>query len=214
MFQEIFGSSSPRVLDNLSSSIGLPYFHGQIRRDFWNVPEKDTIEGEKEHEQRRGSRLLIATVVAGITFAATFVDTGASGSKGKRIEFQVFYFLNVLSLVFSFFVIYNEIVGKNLVMPTRSASKFARLSVSAMLVANAAWFSATQHGDTKLSLRGSVKFIISKTFLFLYLYFLPEFNEALRVKEKQRQLYNRGFSFSVSYVLAYIRKKFQKQHAL
>ncbi|KAH0987147.1 hypothetical protein GBA52_014324 [Prunus armeniaca] len=155
MFQEIFGSSSPRVLDNLSSSIGLPYFHGQIRRDFWNVPEKDTIEGEKEHEQRRGSRLLIATVVAGITFAATFVDTGASGSNGKRIEFQVFYFLNVLSLVFSFFVIYNEIVGKNLVMPTRSASKFTRLSVSAMLVANAAWFSATQHGDTKL--RGIVE---------------------------------------------------------
>ncbi|CAL8151643.1 unnamed protein product [Prunus armeniaca] len=86
--QEIFGSSSPRVLDNLSSSIGLPYFHGQIRRDFWNVPEKDTIEGEKEHEQRRGSRLLIATVVAGITFAATFVDTGASGSNGKRIDRQ------------------------------------------------------------------------------------------------------------------------------
>ncbi|PQQ00051.1 ankyrin repeat-containing protein [Prunus yedoensis var. nudiflora] len=211
--QEIFGSSSPRVLDNLGSSIGLPYFHGQIRRDFWNVPEKDTIEGEKEHEQRRGSRLLIATVVAGITFAATFVDTGASGSNGRRIELKVFYFLNLLSFFSSFFVIYNETVGKNLVMPTRSASKLTRLSASAMLAANSAWLSATQKGDTKQSLRGSVKFIMSKTFLVIYLYFLPEFAEALRMKEKQRQLYNRGFSFSVWYVLAYIRKKFQKQHA-
>ncbi|XP_008226969.1 PREDICTED: ankyrin repeat-containing protein At5g02620-like [Prunus mume] len=86
--QEIFGSSSPRALDNLGSSVGLPYFNGEIRRDFWNVPEKDTIEGEKEHEQRRGSRLMITTVVAGITFAATFVDTGAPGRNGRRIELQ------------------------------------------------------------------------------------------------------------------------------
>ncbi|KAL6283941.1 hypothetical protein ACE6H2_014870 [Prunus campanulata] len=155
MFQEIFGSSSPRVLDNLGSSIGLPYFHGQIRRDFWNVPEKDTIEGEKEHEQRRGSRFLVATVVASITSAATFVNTGASGSDGRRIELEVFYFLNLVSLLSSFTVIYNEIVGKNLVMPTRSASKLTRLSASAMFVANAAWSSATQHGDTKL--RGIVE---------------------------------------------------------
>ncbi|KAH0986926.1 hypothetical protein GBA52_014103 [Prunus armeniaca] len=144
MFQEIFGSSSPRVLDNLGSSIGLPYFHGQIRRDFWNVPEKDTIEGEKEHEQRRGSRLTIATGVAGIT-SATFVDTGASGSDGKRIEFQMFRFMIGLSFLSSFFVIYNEIVGK--MMSTRSASRLTRLSISAMLVASV----ATGRGDTELT---------------------------------------------------------------
>ncbi|KAI5333710.1 hypothetical protein L3X38_023842 [Prunus dulcis] len=212
--QEIFGGSSPRVLDNLGSSIGLPYFHGQIRRDFWNVPEKDTIEGEKEHEQRRGSTLIISTFLAGITFAATFVDTGALRSNGKRMELLEFYFLNLLSLSSSFVVIYNEIVNKNLVMSTRSASKLTRLSVSAMLVANIVWLSATLHGDTKLSLLKRVDSIVGNIACLLCFFFLPELTEALSMKVKQRQLYNRGFSFSVWHVLANIRKKFQKQHAL
>lgn len=214
MFQEIFGSSSRRVLDNF---IGLPYFHRQIRRDFWNLPEKDTIEREKEKLQRREFRLLVATVVASITFAATFVGTGASGSDGNadlngtRIQLRIFSFSNLFSFVFSFFVIYNEIVDKNF-LPTRLASHFTRLSAVAMVVT----ISATQRQkeDTKQSLRESVEFIISMITTFLAYLLFPKFCEELTMKLKQRQLYKRGFSFFVSYVSAYIRKKFQKQHAL
>ncbi|KAL6198931.1 hypothetical protein ACLB2K_028719 [Fragaria x ananassa] len=150
---------SGMVLHNLGRSVGVPFFHQQISRDFDKLEslEKDTDKTRENQKQappddrnalkRNDTKLLVATLIATITFAASFTNVpGGFKEDGMPVlydkaTFKVFQFFNAVSFYISITAIYNEstpITVLSIHLPTPSS--LIQYSIGGMVVA---FFSGT-----------------------------------------------------------------------
>lgn len=151
---------STTVLHNLGCSIGVPFFQQQINRDFDKLesPEKDTDNRIRDNQpqdppvdnngsKRDDTKLLVATIIATVTFAASFTNVpGGFKDDGMPVlyhqaTFKVFQFFNAVSFYISILAIYNEstpITVLSMHLPTPSS--LIQYSIGGMVVA---FFSGT-----------------------------------------------------------------------
>ncbi|KAK9937595.1 hypothetical protein M0R45_014373 [Rubus argutus] len=156
--QETIRSSA--VLHKLGCSVGVPFFQQQISRDFNKLesPEKDTDykirdnqlqdpPGDSNGSKRNDTKLLVATLIATVTFAASFTNVpGGFKDDGMPVlydkaTFKVFQFFNAVSFYISILAIYNEstpITVLSIHLPTPSS--LIQYSIGGMVVA---FFSGT-----------------------------------------------------------------------
>ncbi|XP_050371417.1 uncharacterized protein LOC126789326 [Argentina anserina] len=143
------------VLPKLGRSVGVPFYQQQISRDFDKLEslEKNTEKTRKSQQQasledRNDTKLLVATLIAGITFAASFTNVpgGFNENDGvpvlhERPAFKVFQFFNAVSFYISILAIFNEstpITVLSIHLPTPSS--LIQYSIAGMVVA---FFSGT-----------------------------------------------------------------------
>ncbi|KAM5586593.1 ankyrin repeat-containing protein [Rosa sericea] len=149
---------SGMVLHNLGCSVGVPFFQQQISRDFDKLepPDKDTDKTRENQQQaprydnalkRNDTKLLVATLIATVTFAASFTNVpGGFKDDGMPVlydkaTFKVFQFFNAVSFYISILAIYNEstpITVLSIHLPTPSS--LIQYSIGGMVVA---FFSGT-----------------------------------------------------------------------
>ncbi|KAL6206016.1 hypothetical protein ACLB2K_023267 [Fragaria x ananassa] len=141
----IFLCNNTGEQEKLGCSVGPPLFQ-QLNHDYWKSKSSNSIELNR----RRESRLLTATLIATVTFAAGFTVPGGTRSDGKAVlngsmYYKTFSLVNWFSFLASAFVIYNEILEKT-VLPVRLVALLIQLSIGGMVVALAAGYSALQTG--------------------------------------------------------------------
>lgn len=147
-------------MHNLGCSVGVPFFQQQISRDFDKLesPEKDTDNKIRDNQlqdppddrnalKRNDTKLLVATLIATVTFAASFTNVpGGFKDDGMPVlydkpTFKVFQFFNAVSFYISILAIYNEstpITVLSVHLPTPSS--LIQYSIGGMVVA---FFSGT-----------------------------------------------------------------------
>ncbi|XP_050370079.1 ankyrin repeat-containing protein At5g02620-like [Argentina anserina] len=147
---------SGMVLHNLGCSVGVPFFQQQVSRDFDKLDSLDKASGldkTRENQQkappddrnalkRNDTKLLVATLIATITFAASFTNVpGGFKDDGmpvlyEKATFKVFQFFNAVSFYISILAIYNEstpITVLSIHLPTPSS--LIQYSIAGMVVA-------------------------------------------------------------------------------
>lgn len=163
----------------MGCSVGLPYFQQQITRELWDAPDtkRDATVEKEEKGKRRESRLLIATLIATVTFAAAFTLPGGLTSDGRAVlhgslYFRVFNQFNQLSFVFAAFVIFNEILDTQF-LPIRLVTFLIQFSIGGMVVAFTSGLGAIQNGNRKRKPYENASFIMATVMLSIFFLFVP-----------------------------------------
>ncbi|XP_004289379.1 PREDICTED: ankyrin repeat-containing protein At5g02620-like [Fragaria vesca subsp. vesca] len=144
------------VLRVLGRSIGVPIFQRSVRRDFMKLesseeenanPTATTIPNERavktllDDSKKFDTNLLVAVLIATVTFSAPLTMPGGFHSNGeailhRRLFFILFVLFDTISFLLSLFVVYNHFMLSNesrVILAT--PSDYIRYSIASMVVA-------------------------------------------------------------------------------
>lgn len=113
--------------------------------------EKPQVNAEEQPLQRRDTRLLIATLILGISFAAAITVPGGTGQDGRPVlqgkpAYSVYLICNWFSFMVSALTIYNDILERKVVR-IKVAAQLIQWSVSSLIIAFVAAAMATAAKD-------------------------------------------------------------------
>ncbi|CAL8150494.1 unnamed protein product [Prunus armeniaca] len=113
--------------------------------------EKPQVNAEEQPLQRRDTRLLIATLILGISFAAAITVPGGTRPDGRPVlqgkpAYSVYLICNWFSFMVSALTIYNDILERKVVR-IKVAAQLIQWSVSSLIIAFVAAAMATAAKD-------------------------------------------------------------------
>ncbi|KAL6283287.1 hypothetical protein ACE6H2_014216 [Prunus campanulata] len=176
---ERFGLShvTTKLSNLLGKSIGVQSFQRDVNIHFWrsetwereasndtrpsqmptlavNITakkEQPQVNAEEQPLQRRDTRLLIATLILGISFAAAITVPGGTGQDGRPVlqgnpAYSVYLICNWFSFMVSALAIYNDIFARK-VLRIKVAAQLIQWSVSSLIITFVAAAMATPTKD-------------------------------------------------------------------